>query len=313
MTLPARDAVGALEVVAPVIGRTARELRDTTPEEPDWLIPGLLALGQTTEINGREKVGKGWFEAFLLGSLERGETTMFGENRVGPVRTLIYSEEPALSLREKLEAFDLNDSLVVFHYELAGNPWSRVVDYLVGRAVEGGYQVLFIDNISSATGTEDENGVELARHVEPLSRHARQHNLAVLYDRHQRKSTGDVRDLSRGGTALAGAVDQIVAISKGPNRERKLSGWGRMRASEWDKVVELAEDFSGYTDLGDADPRFDLLLSRPEWTVAEWEAASRLSNESARQYLEGSSSVMRSNEKRGRANIYTTIKPPELS
>jgi len=115
------------------------------------------------------------------------------------------------------------------------------------------------------------------------------------------------------GTALAGAVDQIVAISKGPNRERKLSGWGRMRASEWDKVVELAEDFSGYTDLGDADPRFDLLLSRPEWTVAEWEAASRLSNESARQYLEGSSSVMRSNEKRGRANVYTTIKPPELS
>lgn len=309
--VPSKDAVQ--EVSAPVIGRTARELRESTPPKPDWLVPGVLARGAVTELNGREKIGKGWFEAYLIARLEHDAPTLFGPNALEhPVKTLIYTEEPDQSLREKFEQFDINDAFVIYQWELAVHKWSEIVDYLVKQAVDGGYGLVFIDNISAATGTEDENGVELARKVEPLGRKAKEYHLAVLYDRHQRKSSGKIEDLARGGTALAGAVDQIIAMEKGADRERKLTSWGRLWESNWSKTVELNEDHTDYGDLGVADYKERILMEREEWTVKDFAEAIAQSDESARIYLDGSPLVVKRKQKRGNAHIYDVIKPPEL-
>lgn len=310
--IPARD--DEVEAVAPTIGRTALELRNSTPPEPDWLIPGMLGLGLTTELNGREKIGKGWFEAYLIGRLEHDEATLFGPGRSGPTRTLYYTEEPETSLVQKFEAFDIRTAFVVYQWELAKLGWQATVDWLIEHALELQTDLVFIDNISKATGTEDEAGVELARKVEPLAAKAKEHHLAVLFDRHQRKTAGKIEDLSRGGTALAGAVDQIVAMTKGTERERKLDSWGRLWGHLWSKTVELAEDHSDYVDLGEGDWRNARLLERDEWTVAEFAEVLRQSNESARTFLEGSPLVMKRRTKRGNAHVYDVIKetPPAL-
>jgi hypothetical protein len=307
----------AVESVAsrPLVGRSARALRDSTPAEPDWLVPGILGLGMTTELNGREKIGKGWFEAYLLGNLERGVPTLFGPGNVSdPASALIYTEEPEVSLREKLEAFDIERAFLIYHWELAMLNWTQKIDTLMRATLEKGAKVLFIDNISSAAGVDDENGVALARSVEPLAQKAKEHGIAVLYDRHQRKSGGQVEDLSRGGTALAGAVDQIVVMLKGNERERKLTSWGRLWGHNWARTVELTEGHDDYVDLGVGDWKEERLLERDEWTIAEFAEVAGVSNESSRQFLDGSEKVMRRSRRRGKAYVYDVIKdtPPAL-
>lgn len=308
------DLAAVEESPVATIGRTAWDLRESTPPEPDWLVPGMLALGLTTEVNGREKIGKGWFEAYLIGSLEAGQPTFFGPGRPGSTRSLIYTEEPETSLVQKFDSFDVRNAFVVYQWELAKLGWPDKIKWLAERALELEAEVLFIDNISAATGTDDEAGVELARKVEPLARKAKEHHFAILYDRHQRKTAGKVEDLSRGGTALAGAVDQIVAMSKGNERERKLDSWGRLWGHLWSRTVELSEDHSEYTDLGSGDWKDARLIEGDEWTVAEFAEAIQQSPESARTYLDGSPLVMRRRQKRGNAYVYDVIKetPPAL-
>lgn len=308
------DAAAVEAAPTPTVGRTARALRDSTPPEPDWLVPGILGLGMATEVNGREKIGKGWFEAYLLGRLEHGDPSLFGPGNQGAATALIYTEEPEYSLREKMEAFDVERGFIIYQWELAMMTWTQKVDWLAKAALEKGARVLFIDNISAATGVEDENGVALARSVEPLAQKAKEHNIALLYDRHQRKSGGQVEDLSRGGTALAGAVDQIVAMLKGDGNERKLKSWGRLWHHNWERTIELTEDHTDFKDLGNTDWRLARLLERNEWTAAEFAEVISQSPDSARAYLEGSEHVLRRSERRGKAYVYDVKQetPPAL-
>jgi len=309
------DAAAVEAAPTLTVGRTARALRDSTQVEPDWLVPGILGLGMATELNGREKIGKGWFEAYLLGRLEQGTPTLFGPGNMSePSSALIYTEEPEYSLREKLEAFDVEKAFIIYHWELAMMTWTQKVDWLAKATLEKGARVLFIDNISSATGTEDENGVALARSVEPLTQKAKEHNIALLYDRHQRKSGGQVEDLSRGGTALAGAVDQIVAMMKGDGNERKLKSWGRLWNHNWERTVELSEDHQDFTDLGNDDWRLIRLMERDEWTAGEFAEQISMSADAARLFLEGCENVTRRKDRRGRAYVYDVRRetPPSL-
>lgn len=313
--IPSPDAVVEPDPGVASIGRTARVIRESTPEEPPWLVPGMLALGSVTELNGREKVGKGYFLAYLLGSLERNEATVLGPGPGEPVRTLIFTEEPTQSLKEKFDLFDISDAMVVYQWELAGRPWHEVIEWLVQNAVRLECQLIFIDNISAATGVTDEAGVELARKVEPLGAKAKEHGLAVLYDRHQRKAPGRVEDLSRGSTALAGAVDVIVAMTKGDTRgtrERTLTSWGRLWATNWVKQVELSEDKTVYHALeGDWKERH--LFDREEWTAKEFAAVIGATDDTARDFLETHPNVesRRGAGPRG-ATLYTVSRPPSL-
>ena len=310
MTVPAKEDVLAEPIKT--VGRTAGYMREHVPAEPDWLIPGFLGLGMSTELNGREKIGKGWFESYLIGQLERGDETFFGPSRQS--RTLIYTEEPEQSLIEKFNAFNITNAYVIFHWELAQMRWNEATEYLVRAARDLDAALLFIDNISSATGTEDENGVELARKVEPLGRLVKEHQMALLFDRHQRKSAGAWEDVSRGGTALAGAVDQIVGIFKAPERERNLKSRGRLWHHNWERTIELNEEHTSYRDLEGTDWKEQHLFERDEWTVKEFAEVIDQSEEAARIYLKDHPKVQLRRQKRGNAQVYDVIneRPPSL-
>src|ERR1044072_2336495 len=121
MIVPDPSAVE--ETIVPTIGRTALALRESTPAEPEWLLPGMLGRGMGTEGNRREKIGKGWFEAYLVGRMERGEDTLFGPSHEGGTRTLLYTEEPEVSLVQKFDSFDIREAFVVYQWELAKLTW----------------------------------------------------------------------------------------------------------------------------------------------------------------------------------------------
>lgn len=312
--MSAPDPNATVEVPEAKVGRLAQFVRDNVPPDPPWLVPGMIAPGSVTELNGREKSGKGFFENYLIGALEREGETILGPSAHGPARTLIYTEEPEQSLKEKFDLFDISQAMVVYQWELGHLPWTEVVPWLTENAVRLECKLIFIDNISAATQTTDEFGVELANKMRPLASKAKELDLAVLYDRHQRKQGGKVEDLSRGSTSLAGAVDVIVAMQKdGKGRERKLTSWGRLMATNWEKQVELHEDWTGYTLL-DGDYRQRRLFERDEWTAREFGQVIQVSDDTARSYLDESPyTTEHPGAGKHGATLYTVIRPPELS
>lgn len=281
----------------PPFGRRARDLLAEVPEEPAWIVPGLLARGWTVKVAAREKTGKGTFIALLLGAVERGERTVFGE-ATDPTTALIFTEEPQDSIREKIAAARLSDATVVYGWELGSLDWRKKVDALIDRAAEDGHGIVFVDNVSRAAGIEDEAGTELARAVEYLSERAKAHGLAVVIDHHHRKADGRLEDKSRGGTALAGAVENNVELERvgdWTSRVRRLSSRGRVSATNWTRTVALSEDGSRYEVIADADAPQDGRLRRrlralsdagdAGVTVAEFASLIENSDETARRAL----------------------------
>lgn len=289
---------------APVIGHSAAELRKSPRGKTDWVIPRIAGRGWTVIIAGREKIaGKGTFITYLISRLERGESTIFGP-APEPTTALIFTEEPWDSLAEKLENFNVKQATIVFQYELAHLPnWEAKVDWLVATAVERGHGVIHIDNVSraaDATG-DDEAGTGLARKVNALSQAAKQHGLTVLLDHHNRKSGGKTEDLLRGGTALPGAAENIIAIDRAgdwTSRRRKLFSRGRVKDTMWELAIELTEDGTDYVEVR-GDFRLRALAGRDEWTAKDFAAAIGQGGTAARNYLNASEHVERVDAARG--------------
>jgi hypothetical protein len=232
------------------LGITAGWLVEHMPPEPTWLVRHAIGEHDMVMLSGREKSGKSKLTfSGILAPLERGEATVFG-HATPPASTLIYTEEPEDAIGEKCAAAGLQRSTIVYAWMLGGHTWEEKVSALVDVAVHRGHKLVFIDNFSRACGAEDENGPEMGRAAELLSERSKAAELADLLLHHHRKSPGSIWDLSRGGTALAAACDNVIALVEvgGPDdRRRKLYSRGRLMATRWTKTVELsADDVAGY-------------------------------------------------------------------
>jgi DNA-binding transcriptional ArsR family regulator len=262
----------ATEELATLPGQTAAEILATTPVEPKWIIPGVLAPGWAIMLSGREKLGKGSFVFYLLGRLEQGgQETVFGSLPEDPVTSVIYSDEPVESVREKVEAFGLKHARIVHGWQLADLPtWPEKAAKLVQIAARLGAGIVFVDNISRAAGIEEESGNELSRlGLEPLISRARPLGLSVIIDHHHKKGRDSAENMSRGGTSLPGAVevklDMFRVGKRMDDRRRKLTAIGRIHRTVWERAFELTEDGRDYVEI---EPEPD----REQRDVAEQEA-----------------------------------------
>jgi hypothetical protein len=280
-----------------LLGMTAAELLATAPEQPDWLIPGVAARGWMVKFAGREKAGKGTLVFSLIGCLERGEATVFGP-ATDPVTALIYTEEPIESIREKLEDAGLKRARIIQGWQLSAYPtWKAKADYLAEVAKTEGHAVIFVDNISRASGCEDEAGTELARAAEYLADCARAVGATTILDHHHRKASGRLEDKSRGGTALAGACDNNIELERvgdWESRVRAVSSRGRMAATIWQRQIALSDDRRSYERVTESDEpqkaddrhRLRLLHDAPDGlTRAEFQALTGLSKSGAQSAL----------------------------
>ncbi|MDO9409689.1 AAA family ATPase [Patulibacter sp.] len=283
-----------------MLGTLAGDLRRAAPEDHDWIVPGVAAHGWTVKFAAREKTGKGTLIAHLLGKVERGESTVFGP-ATRPTTALIYTEEPSDSMGEKLAASGLEKARVVFGWELAklGLDWRGKADVLVATAEAEGHEIVFVDNISRAAGIEEESGTELARAAEYLSDACKAAGKSLWLDHHHRKGAGSLEDKSRGGTAMAGAMDNNVEMERlggWESRVRRLSSRGRVSASVWTQTITLDDDGRGYTLVADdTQPQTGTerkrlgVLNRHDagLTTREFETEAEVSNETARTTLDG--------------------------
>jgi hypothetical protein len=149
---------------------------------------------------------------------------------------------------------------IVQGWELAGKPWEEKIRHLIVEARLDGHGILFVDNVSRAAGIEDEGGVEFGRAVEQLADACRSHDIALLFDVHHKKGRDSIENKSRGGTAVPGAVEvnvEIVRVGGHGSRKRKLTAFGRVQATNWERVIELAADGTSYTDADDEPSRAD--------------------------------------------------------
>ena len=106
-----------------------------------------------------------------------------------------------------------------------------------------------MDNVSRASGIEDEGGVELARAVETLIDATRGARLSCVVDHHHKKGNDSLENKSRGGTGVAGAMDvnlELTRVGDWTSRRRTLSARGRLQATIWEKTIELTEDGKDY-------------------------------------------------------------------
>jgi hypothetical protein len=243
---------------AKLIGRLASELLLEVPETPDWFVRGLIARGWAVKHAAREKTGKGTHDFYLLGRLERCEPTVYGPAYPEPVSAVIYTEEPADSIREKVELFGITRARIIYGWELGSEfpTWQEKSQYLIWVAQEESHEIIFVDNISRATGAEDENGVELARAVEPFIEAAKAAGKTVLADHHHKKGAGKLEDKSRGGTALAAAFDnniEQVRVGDWTSHVRQISSRGRLRVTNWQRKIALSEDGRSYDEVAGID------------------------------------------------------------
>jgi AAA domain-containing protein len=303
-------------------GRLASDLTGEALAEIDWLVPGFVAPGWTVKVAAREKVGKGTLALYVIGRLERGEDTCFGPTPRAAT-ALILTEEPQESMVEKLRLFGVTRARVVAGWELASRSWPEKVAALVEVAVAEGHGLVFVDNVSRAAGIEDEAGTELARAIEELQDRCRANRIAAWIDHHHKKGSGRDEDKSRGSTSISGAADINVDLFPKHGRVRRVTSLGRVRATTWEKLIELNEDGTDYALVADgeaddearaeADALADLtmLRGRREVTISEFERATGASKSAARRRLQalvddGKAVVARPGENgnESRANVY---------
>lgn len=257
-------------------------LLDLPDLEAEPLVPGLLAKGLVTLVQGREKLsGKSTLMAYLIGCLARGEETAFGPAYKRPVRSVWLTEEPEYARIEKAARFGVggakagvlivSDALTLPIDRAEGDSlaekWNSKLTSLAAIAEVFRAEHVIIDPLSRCAGVEDEAGRELGARAEAVSSMAQQHNLAITIIHHNSKNPfAAVEDRGRGSTSLQAAVDQYVQVErpekklkKHPN-VRRLTSFGRVESGDWTKFLELRGDAyeEEHTGAGDA-----LLLEHP--------------------------------------------------
>jgi hypothetical protein len=277
-----------------VLGHRASEVLTLVDEEPEWLVYGVAPKGWSCKVAGREKLGKGTLVYYLLGKLERGQKTVFGQAAAEKHTALVYTEEPQDAYREKIAHFGLADSRIVNGWELAHlTTWKEKVAYLVWLAHHDGHEIVFVDNISRAAGVEEEGGVELARAVEHFIDAVKKAGKTPWIDHHHKKGGGALEDKSRGGTGTAGATDVNVEMvrvgSDWASRVRKVASRGRIAAVNWEVQIALDDNGSDYSLVAGDDQaqratdrqRLRALSEFEDVTAAEFGAAINLTKRGA--------------------------------
>ncbi len=228
----------------------------TVPEAIDWYVPGFLAAGAVTELDGKLKAsGKTTFVGRKVRAIVTGAPFLGLPTKRTAV--LWLTEERPVTFAETLKRAGLEDreDVHVLHWhDVKGRPWHEVMHGAITYAKSVGAGVIVVDTIGQWGGlrgeTENTTGGQLDA-VAPLQQAAHE-GLAVIVTRHERKGGGEVGESGRGGSAFSGAVDIVISLRRGEGSTRPtvrvLHGLSRFTETPDSLVIELTE--AGYVALG---------------------------------------------------------------
>jgi hypothetical protein len=189
-------------------------LRDA-PDEPPWLVRGMVARTLLTVLGGRPKVGKSTFAFGMLKAVAHGEP--FLDAPTARTRSLLLTEERHLTLNEKRKAFALNDDdvHVLMRHEADGD-WPAIVEQAVRYCLDHELAILVVDTWDKWPdfyADSENNSGDVLTNLAPLQLAAGS-DLAILILAHQRKGRGRYGEALRGSNAFAGAVDVILELER---------------------------------------------------------------------------------------------------
>jgi hypothetical protein len=229
---------------------TAKDLADSAPETPPYIIDELLIYGAITEMAAQIKAGKTTFMGAALRAIYDGDPIIgLSTNRaIG----LWLSEEGPNTFRSMLVRTNLTDAEDL-HVLLKGQaprvPWPELIEkHVWPKAEELKAGFVIVDTLSRWAGikADEENQTGAAQEAMAPLEFLRDKGLAVLTLHHERKSGGEVGQSTRGASAWGGAGDILLQLTNPhtnghPNR-RTLDSLGRFSdPGKWTIDLEHGE------------------------------------------------------------------------
>ena len=236
-----------VEDVAPLVWHTGDDIAAATPEVIDYLVPPYIISGGVHDLTAKIKAGK----TTLMLDLTRAvveDGAFLGErvNHSGPV--VLLTEQGPMSFQDQLHRSGITspDLHVLYRHDTRALSWDRIVEAAVDRARQVGAVLLVVDTLSgwARFGVDAENDSGAATLAMRPLLDAAAMGLAVLVNRHDRKSGGEIGDSGRGSGAIGGSADVLLhlvrATSDGHENRRMLEYAGRFEAPakviiEWDR------------------------------------------------------------------------------
>ena len=221
---------------------------DAAPPEPPWLWQGYVALGSTTLLAGKPKVGKSTLAVQLLAAIQAGAPFNGRPTKAGGA--LLLTEERIDALVEKARKFELGPLIHRLRSDqMFGMRWEEVIDQAIDHCQANKLDLLVVDTfteLAGLSGEEENDAGAVLRVFKPLQRAAAS-GLALLILVHQRKGPGSQGDAVRGSSAFVGAVDIVLELErtrsgKGPRYLKALSRFSATPLKIKLATSELVED-----------------------------------------------------------------------
>jgi len=230
--------------------RSPAEIAATTGDYVRWLVPGIIARGNVTDLVGKIKTaGKTTFMMTAIRAVLDGGP--FLGQFCTPCPVVYLTEQGDSSLKEALRRAGLldHDGLRIMSWHHARSlAWPSAVAVATKHALDVGAGLLVVDTLGRWAGivadSENDAGAAMAA-MEPLKLAATGHDLAVVTVRHGRKSGGEIGDDGRGSSAYGGEADIMLSLRRpegnhaGRPNVREMLGVGRLDGTPERVLIEL--------------------------------------------------------------------------
>jgi hypothetical protein len=220
-----------------------------TDEEIPWVVGGLLATGNITEISGTAKLsGKTTLLLDIASCLLEGQPLL----DIPTVRSNVaFLTEQGNNLKEALEIASISPDTKGLHIlqykDVRGRKWAEIAEQVCEYCKQNDIGVLIVDTLVEFGQIEDENLVGPVREsMQNLKKAAQNYGLAVAYTRHHNK-----QNQGRGSSQFEADCDFYFTLKRpeGNHKDtvRVLHGEGRSRDRIKNLYIELQE--GGYVAL----------------------------------------------------------------
>jgi hypothetical protein len=237
--------------------KSAKEIVEAAKDGTDYIVEGLLAPGEITDLAGIAKhSGKTTFITHMLAAAIEGEEFIGLATRRS---RFLYVTEQGNNFADALVKSGLVDAgkalRIVQQRDLdsESSRWDKLIEAAIEVCKKDGFEALVVDTFAGLSGLKgnEENQVgSILEKLAPLKAAAHKHNLAVLLARHAGKD-----GKGRGSSIFEGEADIVLTLGRPEGNHKKtarvLEGIGRHDDIPSRITIELTD--KGYVSQGSDD------------------------------------------------------------
>jgi hypothetical protein len=188
------------------------EFLDKPDGELDWLVDGWMAVGGTSTVVAKPKVGKSTFARNLSLSVARGSDFLGRRTEQGPVIYLAL-EETERRVREQFRRIGATGEEPIYIY--VGPTPAQLFEDILPHMKSIQPKLLVLDPLFRAVRVKDSSAyAEVTNALDPILRLAASTGCHVLVPHHAGKQAREAVDSALGSTAIAGTFDSIFVLRK---------------------------------------------------------------------------------------------------